>query len=97
MAKLPTPDTMPLTVRERILLFCVGSGTDWQRVVPNEAVTDMMVEGFISRDVLGRLTLTVSGRAALLGAVAGAVRAGSSRRCLQQPSGATRRPPLHCC
>lgn len=30
MAKPPKPDTTALTVRERMLLFCVGSGTDWQ-------------------------------------------------------------------
>jgi len=65
MAKGPTPDIMTLTVRERVLIFCIGSGTDWQRVVPSEVVTDMMVEGFISRDALGRLALTASGRTAL--------------------------------
>jgi hypothetical protein len=40
MAKRPTPDTMGLTAPERILLFCVGSGTDWQRAgVTSETVT----------------------------------------------------------
>ncbi len=31
MAKRPTPGVIAadLTVRERILLFCIGSGTDW--------------------------------------------------------------------
>jgi hypothetical protein len=27
MAKPPTPDTIALTVRERVLLFCAGNGT----------------------------------------------------------------------
>ena len=40
MAKPPKPDTTALTVRERILLFCIGSGTDWQRAgVTSETVT----------------------------------------------------------
>jgi len=31
MAKAPTPDTIAaeLTVLERVLLFCLASGTDW--------------------------------------------------------------------
>jgi hypothetical protein len=37
MAKRSTPDIMAPTVRERVLLFCIGSGTgtgtDWQRAV----------------------------------------------------------------
>jgi hypothetical protein len=42
MAKRPTPDIGALTVRERILLFCVGNGTDWQWAgVPSEIVTEM--------------------------------------------------------
>ncbi len=66
MAKRPTLDIMALTVRERVLLFCVGSGTSWQRAgIPEETVTEMTVRGFISRDALGRLALTNSGRAAL--------------------------------
>ena len=66
MAKLPTPDIRAFRVREQILLFCVGSGTDWQRVgVPGEMVADMTVQGLVRRDVLGRLALTNSGRAAL--------------------------------
>jgi hypothetical protein len=55
-----------LTAPERILLFCVGSGTDWQRAgVPDEIVTRMAVKGLLSRDALGRLELTDGGRAAL--------------------------------
>jgi hypothetical protein len=66
MAKRPTPDVRALIVRERILLFCVGSGTDWQRAgVIDETVTSLVVKGLVSRDALGRLVLTNSGRATL--------------------------------
>jgi hypothetical protein len=66
MVKRPTPDTTALGVRERMLLFCVGSGTDWQRAgLPGGTVTEMTVKGFVSRDALGRLALTNSGRAKL--------------------------------
>jgi hypothetical protein len=55
-----------LTVPERVLLFCVASGTDWQRAsVTGETVTLMVVKGLVERDASGRLTLTEQGRAAL--------------------------------
>ena len=51
-------------MRERILLFCVASGTDWQRAcIPGEIVTEM-VKSLVVRDALGRLALTNGGRAA---------------------------------
>ena len=54
MAKRPTPDITALTVRERMLLFCIGSETDWQRAgVTGETVTNMIVKGLIVRDALG--------------------------------------------
>ena len=66
MAKQPTPDTTTLGVRERMLLFCVGSGTDWQRAgVTGETITALVVRGLIARDARGHLTLTDDGRAAL--------------------------------
>jgi hypothetical protein len=66
MAKQPTPDTTTLGVRERMLLFCVGSGTDWQREgVTGEIVTALEVRGLIVRDGRGCLVLTDDGRAAL--------------------------------
>jgi hypothetical protein len=66
VAKRQTLDMSALAVPERILLFCVGSDTDWQRAgVPDEIVTRMTVRGFVSRDALGRLELTDSGRTAL--------------------------------
>ncbi len=37
------PTAFDLTVGERVLLFCVASGTDWQRAgVPGETVIDMI-------------------------------------------------------
>jgi hypothetical protein len=55
-----------LTVPERILLFCVASGTDWQRAgITGETVTLLVVKGLVDRDALARLTLTEKGRAAL--------------------------------
>src|SRR6266404_9239133 len=46
MPKRPSkaPTASDLTVRERVLLFCVASRTDWQRAgVPEETVTRMTV------------------------------------------------------
>jgi hypothetical protein len=53
-------------VRERLLLFRVGSGTDWQRAgVTGETVTALVAKGLLVRDGAGRFTLTDDGRAAL--------------------------------
>jgi hypothetical protein len=66
MAKRPTPDITALTVRERMLLFCIGSDTDWQRAgVTGETVTAVIVKGLIVRDALGHLALTDEGLATL--------------------------------
>jgi hypothetical protein len=47
-------------------LFCVASGTDWQRAgVTGETITALVVRGLIVRDGRGRLALTDDGRAAL--------------------------------
>jgi hypothetical protein len=55
-----------LSVPERILLFCLASGTDWQKAaVTGETVTVMMVKALVERDAAGRLSLTNEGRAAL--------------------------------
>jgi hypothetical protein len=54
MAKQPTPDIASLRVRERMLLFCVGGGTDWQCAgVTGETVTALCGAGPYhgSRDV----------------------------------------------
>jgi hypothetical protein len=48
MAKLtmPTATAAGLTVRERVLLYCAASGTDWQHAgVRGEQVTTMVVKG----------------------------------------------------
>ncbi|HMA74925.1 MAG TPA: hypothetical protein VKP67_26045 [Xanthobacteraceae bacterium] len=53
-------------MRERILLFCVASNTDWQRAgATGETVTAMVVKGLIMRDAVGHLTITERGRAVL--------------------------------
>jgi hypothetical protein len=66
MANPPKPDTTALTVRERMLLFCVASGTDWQRAgVTGETVTALVIKGLLMRDAKRHLTLTDNGRAAL--------------------------------
>jgi hypothetical protein len=49
MAKRPTPNIKALAARERILLFCIGSGADWQRAgVTNENVTTLVVKGLLT-------------------------------------------------
>jgi hypothetical protein len=66
MAKRPTPDVSALTTRERILLFCVASGANWQRAgITGEVVTALIVRGFLVRDERGHLALTDDGRDAL--------------------------------
>jgi hypothetical protein len=55
-----------LTVRERLLLFCTASGTDWGHAgVPGKTVTAMMVKGFVNHDTAGEIALTDLGRAVL--------------------------------
>jgi hypothetical protein len=66
MAKRPTTGSIALTARERTLLFCVGSDTNWQRVgITGETVTTLIVKSLIMRNAAGRLTLTDDGLAAL--------------------------------
>ena len=68
MAKLtlPAETAKGLTVRERVLLFCAASGTDWQHAgIPAETVTAMIVKGLIERNAAGHLALTDRGRAVL--------------------------------
>jgi hypothetical protein len=70
MAK-PNPDSpaaqaLALNVSERVLLFCVASGTDWQHAgITGAMVTSMIVKGLIQRDPTARLWLTKDGRAVL--------------------------------
>jgi hypothetical protein len=56
-----------LSMSERILLFCVGSETSWERTgVTRVTVTSLMITGLIQRDPAGTLRLTKQGRASLL-------------------------------
>jgi hypothetical protein len=58
-------DATKLTVSERVLLFCVASGTEWERAgITGAVVTSVLVRGLIQRDPIGRLSLTKEGRAA---------------------------------
>ena len=53
-------------MQERVLLFCVATGTDWQKAdVAGDTTTVMVVKGLIDRDTAGRLTLTNAGRQVL--------------------------------
>jgi hypothetical protein len=55
-----------LTVPERVLLFCVASGTEWQKAgITGATVTAMVVKGLVDKDTAGHLTLTDRGRAVL--------------------------------
>jgi hypothetical protein len=66
MAKLtmPAEAAKALSVRERVLLFCTASRTDWLHAgVTGETVTAMVVKGLFERDAAGVLILTDRGRA----------------------------------
>jgi hypothetical protein len=67
MAKRSTAATASeFTVRERVLLFCAASNTDWEHAgIAGETVTTMVVKGLIERDARGRLDLVERRRAAL--------------------------------
>jgi hypothetical protein len=55
-----------LSTPERILLFCLASGTEWAEAgVTGKTETAMVVRGLIDRDSAGRLVLTPDGRAVL--------------------------------
>jgi hypothetical protein len=55
-----------LSTPERILLFCVASGTEWERAgVTRATITMLVVRCLIERDTGARLVLTKKGRAAL--------------------------------
>jgi hypothetical protein len=56
-----------LSMTERILLFCVGSQTSWERTgATRTTVTSLIITGLIQRDPAGTLRLTKEGRASLL-------------------------------
>ena len=67
----PKPDSAAvqaaaLSVPERVLLFCVASGTDWERAgITGTMVTATVIKGLIAREPTGGLYLTKDGRVAL--------------------------------
>jgi hypothetical protein len=67
--KSTTPQSIAaeLTVPERLLLFCLASGTDWQKAGITQATAQhVMVRGLIERDQgATRFVLTDEGRAVL--------------------------------
>ncbi len=68
MAKPPTPAAIAaaLTVPDRVLLFCLASGTDWRKAgVSHAAAQVMMVRGLIEREHGTTYRLTDDGRAVL--------------------------------
>jgi hypothetical protein len=66
MADGPRSNPVELSVPERVLLFCVASGTEWAEAgVAGATATAMLVRGLVERDALGRLQLTSEGRAVL--------------------------------
>jgi hypothetical protein len=69
MAKHPTPESIAagLSVPERVLLFCLASGTDWQNAnVTHATAQQMMVRGLVERAAgATSYALTDEGRAVL--------------------------------
>jgi hypothetical protein len=65
---LLTPQALAsLSVQERVLLFCLASGTDWERAgVTHATAQQVLVRGLIDRDQSAtRFKLTPLGRAVL--------------------------------
>jgi hypothetical protein len=68
MAKTPYIDAIAaeLTVPERVLLFCLASGTDWVKAgVTHSVAQHLLVRNLVQRDDVGRLVLTDQGHAVL--------------------------------
>jgi hypothetical protein len=68
MAKLTTPaqTAEALSVRERVLLLCIASGTEWAKAgITGAFVTPVVVKGLVDKNAAGTLTLTDRGRAVL--------------------------------
>jgi hypothetical protein len=66
VAKAPTSADIAagLSVAERVLLFCIASGTDWSKVATHSSVRHMIVCNLIDR-AGGGYVLTPQGRAVL--------------------------------
>ena len=61
--KMPAEVAATLSVRERALLFCVASATDWLLArITEETAIAMLLKGLLRRDTTGRLSLTDRGR-----------------------------------
>jgi hypothetical protein len=62
----PAEVAAALSVRERVLLFCIASATDWllARITAETAVA-LLLKGLLQRDTTGRLSLTDRGHAVL--------------------------------
>jgi hypothetical protein len=55
-----------LAVPERVLLFCLASGTDWQKAgVTHATAQQMMIRGLIDREGARAFVLNDQGRAVL--------------------------------
>jgi hypothetical protein len=68
MAKTPTSEANAagLSAPERVLLFCLASGTDWVKAgVPTITVQHLLVRNLVDRDGTPKLVLTEQGRAVL--------------------------------
>jgi hypothetical protein len=68
MAKPPNTDAIAteLTVPERVLLFCLASGTDWVKAgVTHSTAQHLIVRNLVGRDHATQLALTDQGRAVL--------------------------------
>ena len=72
VAREPESIAEGLTVPERILLFCIDSGTDWQKASSVNAATvaAMVLRDLVERDAVGRLALTGEGRATVAALIA---------------------------
>jgi hypothetical protein len=63
---MPAEVAAALSVRERVMLFCIASATDWLLArITEETGFALLEKGLIQRDTTGRLSLTDRGRAVL--------------------------------
>jgi len=62
----PASMAASLTAPERVLLFCLASGTDWQKAnITHATAQHMMIKGLVERQAAGSYMLTDEGRAVL--------------------------------
>jgi len=60
---MPAEVAAALSVRERVLLFCIASATDWLLArITEETGFALLEKGLIRRDTTGRLSVTDRGR-----------------------------------